>query len=416
MAHHHLPFAGTISVRKELLVELLLEHARSFERHGFETLFLYPSHGGNFPAVTEAAARARQEVPGILVVAYDDAEAYLGAMRRVTDQLGVSKEVAGGHSGQMEASMVTALRPELVRTEAAAPGYMGNPDRLPPVSQEGYDKITPNGSIGDPRGATKAKGDAYLDALAAELTRGFRAQMHSGPIQGVWSYRTISARGHEGPLTGLFIFDDGRFVQSTIHEGTPPEAQLGQGHVGRYLVDGNRLTLDVSLQLVVDPTAEQPLSFSTSAKHESTFTVDDKTLTIRFPSGTVQVFDRIPARAPVPQAQPRFYEMTELTENGRQRKIEGGWMFSNGRFAYATYAPGSGSEAGEATPSWYASAEGSYVLHGEEIELEVERTFEGERISYGTETTARGSFAINEDRSEAIIHLEDRSFRLVPRE
>lgn len=52
------------------------------------------------------------------------------------------------------------------------------------------------GSIGNPR-ATQAKGGAYLHALATELTRGFRAQMTSGSIQGAWAYRTIAARGPE---------------------------------------------------------------------------------------------------------------------------------------------------------------------------------------------------------------------------
>lgn len=178
---HHMGFPGTLTVRPEILTELLLDQARSLARHGFQTVLLLPTHGGNFPVVAEVSRRAASEVPGARVLGFSDARAYLEAMRTVTERLGIPKEIAGAHAGQMEASIVLAIDSGAVILSKAEAGYTGDPDRLPErATSHGYHTITANGSIGDPRGATAEKGRAYLAAMAEAVSREFRRQMEPG--------------------------------------------------------------------------------------------------------------------------------------------------------------------------------------------------------------------------------------------
>lgn len=77
----------------------------------------------------------------------------------------------GGHADELETSRMLALAPELVAMERAAaspitppgPGPMQHAD----ASAANY---SASGSIGDPRPATRAKGEAMLTAMVEDLT------------------------------------------------------------------------------------------------------------------------------------------------------------------------------------------------------------------------------------------------------
>ena len=167
---HHMYFPGTITVRSDILVHLVMEYVHSLVWHGFRHIAIIPTHGGNFGLVAEAGRRLSTLYPYVNVMAFSDADGYIGAMTSTTDRLGVSAEVAGSHAGMSETSMALAARPDLVRMDRAQPGFMGDAYGAGiRLNTEGTKSLSPIGVMGDPRPATAEYGKAYLGDLADYL-------------------------------------------------------------------------------------------------------------------------------------------------------------------------------------------------------------------------------------------------------
>ncbi len=117
---HHFPFGGTLSLRVETMTEVLLDLARSVAVSGGRRLLIVNGHGGNRGACQSAAQRAATAHE--LHVAYADYWELLLA----DAPPGPADPPVPGHAGAFESSLVTHLRPELVRElpgrAAPAPG------------------------------------------------------------------------------------------------------------------------------------------------------------------------------------------------------------------------------------------------------------------------------------------------------
>jgi len=168
ISEHHLAFAGTISLKPETLALILRDYVDSLVRHGFRRIIVVPTHGGNFATVRQAIVAARTKNPAIEIVGFTD----LLELTRFTESqsvaYGVSAEEAGAHSGENETSMMLTLESGLVRADLYAPGYLGPlgeaETRL--IFEKGMPVLTSNGVLGDPRRASAAKGEAYLEGWA----------------------------------------------------------------------------------------------------------------------------------------------------------------------------------------------------------------------------------------------------------
>jgi creatinine amidohydrolase len=88
---------------------------------------------------------------------------------------GVSPESAGHHAGELETSIMLHLHPELVVTDAMAPGCMTSTGDAQALFYPDVRRNAPDGVVGDPRGATALRGARYLtvwiDVLEAALRR-----------------------------------------------------------------------------------------------------------------------------------------------------------------------------------------------------------------------------------------------------
>ena len=47
MAMHHLGFSGTVALRPTTYIQIIIDILRSFQRHGFKSIYVINGHGGN---------------------------------------------------------------------------------------------------------------------------------------------------------------------------------------------------------------------------------------------------------------------------------------------------------------------------------------------------------------------------------
>jgi creatinine amidohydrolase len=116
---HHLPFAGTLSLRSGTLLAVLGDLLRSASAWGVRSVFAVNGHGGNDAPMRVALADAAEALPltaggaSYWTIAWD-ALAAEGAA-----------DLGGfpGHAGAFETSLMLAVRPDLVRGD----GHVGPP-------------------------------------------------------------------------------------------------------------------------------------------------------------------------------------------------------------------------------------------------------------------------------------------------
>jgi len=150
----HADFPGTLSIGTVALSALLVELGRHASLH-WPAMLLVNGHGGNGPAITDAVSRLRDEGRECHVW-----HAGLGG--------------GDAHAGRTETSMMLALAPsEVLLDQAAAGDTRPIAELLPELRAHGVRKVSPNGVLGDPAGASAAEGEQLL----AQLVRGLNAQL-----------------------------------------------------------------------------------------------------------------------------------------------------------------------------------------------------------------------------------------------
>jgi mycofactocin precursor peptide peptidase len=147
----HAGFPGLLSIDRAAMVAVLVELARSADWAG--GLVLVNGHGGNVAAAGEAAAIIRSEGRAILVW---------------------SPIVPGGdaHAGRTETSLLLAIAPDLVRRDRLE---RGGDASMGDVVRDGVQSVSPNGVLGDPRGASAEEGIELRDRLVRSLLDAFDA-------------------------------------------------------------------------------------------------------------------------------------------------------------------------------------------------------------------------------------------------
>lgn len=157
---HHLPFGGTLSLRPETLLAVLLDVSRSVADCGGRRLVIVNGHGGNKGICSAAAAAASVRTP--LAVAYLDYwDAATGA------DLGDTP--LPGHAGGFETSLVLAVAPDWVveRTERSVVPEIPAVTGVEIQRQASWHEQ--DGFTDQPAHATADKGREWLDHLVGEL-------------------------------------------------------------------------------------------------------------------------------------------------------------------------------------------------------------------------------------------------------
>lgn len=164
---HHIAFAGTITITPDLMKALLDAYVDSLRRHGFERFVVFSAHGGNFPVLEDWSRDAPPEI-----IAFADLQAFVGAMLGALKAFGRNDNTLP-HADACETAEMLLFHPELVRTARIERGYVGELN-LETVLRGGIGAVSPNGILGDPRGATAEMGIAVLEAVVETLFRRVR--------------------------------------------------------------------------------------------------------------------------------------------------------------------------------------------------------------------------------------------------
>jgi mycofactocin system creatininase family protein len=144
----HAGFPGTLSIGTSALREVLIELGRDAARD-WDALVFVNAHGGNASAVSAAVTRLRAE-------------------GRRCAACSVSVTSGDAHAGVTETALLLHLDPSAVRLDRAEAGERRPVGELMDrLRADGVQSVSPNGVLGDPRGATAAEGRRLLDELIA---------------------------------------------------------------------------------------------------------------------------------------------------------------------------------------------------------------------------------------------------------
>ena len=173
----HLNFCGSISFKPDTYYHMLYDITASLAHHGFKKLVFLICHGGNRPVVDMLARQARADF-GVLPFVLAS-----GAFFHPDVQATISEGNSWDfHGGEMETSMVLAIRPEAVKLDLSETGFKAGGFAGKKVIRFGGEHALtwmgedlqtadgrPIGIGGDPRGATAEKGRIILETSAREL-------------------------------------------------------------------------------------------------------------------------------------------------------------------------------------------------------------------------------------------------------
>jgi creatinine amidohydrolase len=178
----HRDFPGTLTLSHETAPRLLLDIAESVLRAGVKKLVLLNSHGGNSPLISQVALELRAR-HGVLAVTCS------WSRFGYPDGLFGDDELRHGiHGGEIETSLMLALRPDLVDMSRAKNFTPRSRDferdfawlRADRPAGFGWmaQDLSPAGAMGDAAKATAEKGEATADYWATafiELLRDVEA-------------------------------------------------------------------------------------------------------------------------------------------------------------------------------------------------------------------------------------------------
>jgi creatinine amidohydrolase len=152
VSHHHLNFAGTISLRPSTLISILKDMIESLKHHGISKYLLVNAHGGNQSTLSVASLELSRELDVKIYYAKTTASAKSAISQYVKSPL-------FGHSCEREVSEALHLAPHLVKLDRLQKGDIQPgiwKELRPNKAVQGpyqYEEMTANGCIGD---ATKA--------------------------------------------------------------------------------------------------------------------------------------------------------------------------------------------------------------------------------------------------------------------
>ncbi|NSW77162.1 MAG: creatininase family protein [Candidatus Atribacteria bacterium] len=166
VSEHYGHFPFTLTLRPEILIEVLKDIFRSSIRQGIQRIIIVNGHDGNIAPIEIAARSVKVEYPQAFLASLDAWWVTAGELLPPG-----TFEVWGGlgHAGEGETSIVLHLFPELCRMENARGVVPDLPSEL--TIKWKFDELTPYGATGDPTRGTPEKGKKMFEVLVDWVVR-----------------------------------------------------------------------------------------------------------------------------------------------------------------------------------------------------------------------------------------------------
>ena len=178
----HTAFAGTLTLKAETIIALWTELAESVARTGVKKLVLLNSHGGQVGLLDVVARDLRARLSMLVYsVNWFNLPLITEAGASVNDLFSAHEHRFGIHAGEIETSMMLALKPHHVDMEKAQNFHSTAQDRAQKFSLLGDGRsaklawqmqdYNPQGAVGNAAAATADKGHAVLGAAGRSLAQ-----------------------------------------------------------------------------------------------------------------------------------------------------------------------------------------------------------------------------------------------------
>ena len=176
LSEHHMAMPGTLTLRPETFRMLVEDYVACYVQHGFRTIILMASHGGNIDTLDQLADVLNAQYPDVCIIAAPEVPTN-AELDVVTAELGLPEGVNGGHADDRETAEMLYLAPQHVRMDCAIAGFTGRvtPEKRQEFFDRGVLAFSDVGPVGDPTQATAERGERYIahtaDRLAREVVR-----------------------------------------------------------------------------------------------------------------------------------------------------------------------------------------------------------------------------------------------------
>lgn len=182
LSPEHARFAGTLTLRAETVIRLWTDIGESVAASGVKKLVLLNAHGGQVSVMDIVARDLRARLDMLVYsVSWFNLPLVGEDGRDVNALFSAEEHRFGVHAGEVETSMMLALRPERVRMGEAQHFHSSSQDRAAKFPILGNGKsaklawqmqdYNPQGAAGDAAAATADKGHALVQAAGRALAR-----------------------------------------------------------------------------------------------------------------------------------------------------------------------------------------------------------------------------------------------------
>jgi creatinine amidohydrolase len=182
LSPEHARFGGTLTLKAETVIHLWTELAESVARSGIQKLVLLNSHGGQVGLLDVVARDLRARLDMLVYsVNWFNLPLVNDRGESVADRFSAQEHRFGIHAGEIETSMMLALKPAQVDMHQAQDFHSSSQDRAQKFSILGDGRsaklgwqmqdYNAQGAVGNAAAATAEKGHALLDAAGRSLAR-----------------------------------------------------------------------------------------------------------------------------------------------------------------------------------------------------------------------------------------------------
>ena len=179
----HLGMSGTITLSAATLQSVISDIAKSVRASGFKKLLLFNTHGGNHDLLNMMARDVRIET-GLNVFRLNPDYSVINSL------ISEKEQKYGIHAGEVETSMVLALKEEWVNMERSPTEFVQLPDDTHHLYLKGtsyfawvMNDISSTGVAGDAASATLEKGEQIIslvsESFASAIKEMIRFDLHT---------------------------------------------------------------------------------------------------------------------------------------------------------------------------------------------------------------------------------------------